>query len=166
MRKKIKRFKKIKPSRMFTFSLPEDVAAELDKQPRGKKSEITAEALREYFTKRGVSQPPPEKQEVVSGLTEEEILQRVKEHVESEFNRSVDEVAAKRDEARKKGDYAGASIYSNIWINKLWVSDFLHEVTIAEIQAALGLPYMTVYNKILPILRKAGYKIVQDRGVI
>lgn len=157
--------KKVKRSKMFTFSLPNDVAVELDKVERGKKSKIAAEALREYFAKRGVKQLPPEKQEVVSGLTEEEILQRVKNHIESEFSRLDEELKAKKEEARNKGDYSRATQYAHIRLNKLWGGDFLHEVTIAEIQAALGLPYMTIYNKILPIFRKAGYKVVSDRGI-
>ena len=157
--------KKVKRSKMFTFSLPRDVAVQLDKVERGKKSKIAAEALREYFAKQGVKQLSPEKQEVASGMTKEEILQRVKEHIKSKFERLDEELKAKRDEARKKGDYSRATQYAHIRLNKLWGSNFLSEVTMAEIQEALGLPYMTIYNKILPIFRKAGYKVVSDRGI-
>lgn len=158
--------KKIKRAKMFTFSLPDDVAAELDKQERGKKSQIVAEALREYFAQKGIIQPSPEKREVVSGMTEEEILKRMKDYLQSEFSRKEQELKAEIEEARKQKDYAHSTSLREIWLNKLWGSrTFFEEITIAEIQAALGLPYMTIYNKILPVLRRAGYKIVTNKFI-
>lgn len=154
--------KAVERLKMFTFSLPDDVAAELDKQERGKKSKIVAEALREYFGKTAVT---GEKEEVVSGMTEEQIVKRIKEHLGSELLRKDEELKVKIEEARKRGDYATAGSLADTRLNYLWVGKFTQEITMKEIEAALGLPYMKIWNKILPILRRAGYRVVDEKVI-
>ena len=121
----------IKRTRTMTFSFPEDVAAELDKQEKGKKSKIVTEALREYF---GKERPPEKPQEIVKGMTEEEILRKVEEYAEE-----------------YKEDSAFGSLISKV-------------ITMKELQEIFGLPYMTIYNKILPLLRAEGWEIERSEG--
>lgn len=40
---------------------------------------------------------------------------------------------------------------------------WLKTLTMKDLETALGFPYQTIYNKIVPLLRKEGYEIVKER---
>jgi hypothetical protein len=168
--------RKIQPVRLVTLSLPDYIAAELDKEKRGKKSELVAKLLERHFAEKGAVKPQaetdqPEQEEVVKGLKREDVLKKVEEYVLKQFQAKTDDIDAKKAKARKDEDYGRLAAYNKMLYNKengLYEGGqerWFKEITIKEVEAALGLPYQTIYNKILPILLNEGYQVVPQRFI-
>lgn len=101
--------------------------------------------------------------EVTGGLTKREILDKVEIYRRRKYEEKMEHYKQERAkvlaEAKDASDYMRAEEISNI-IFKLKEEFEAKGVTIKDVLGALGLPYMVVYNKILAILRREGYKIV------
>lgn len=164
--------KKIMPANVITVSVSDDnVYAEFKKRckERGMQSKIVTEALRQYLKTEQPEQPTVE--QTIAGMTKEEILERVWQFLGEEIERKNRELEAKIKKAREEEDWSLATSYREIYQKYFWNGcgsqleehPYRQEITITEVQEVFGLSYQTVYNKILPILRKAGYKVVKER---
>lgn len=172
--KRTKRLKKVERTNLFTFSLPDDVTEQLKKLEKGKKSDVVAQALRDYFVaKEGKSLAVPVEEVIAGGLTKTAILQRVKEKILEEWRAKVTAINDSMEAARSKEDYGLVSIYDKILHDEktgLYFGSnetkWFKEVTIKEIEACTGLSYTVVYNKVLPHIMAAGYTVVKERVLI
>jgi len=100
------------------------------------------------------------KQEVVDGMT----LQETMDKLEAYLKRQLDKKVAKIKDEKEKivvEDALGIMMKTERQkeINRLEERFEAKEVSMKVIVDALGLPYMEVYNKVAPALRREGYSI-------
>jgi hypothetical protein len=169
-RKKTRQSKKVQRANLITFSATDDVKTLMNKQSKGEKSGIINQAIREFFARKGEApQTALEDKIIAGGLTKEQILQKVKDYVLQQFHEKTDRLEEKKREAREKDNYALFNVYNNmLWDKKVGLYEggqekWFKEVTIKEVEAATGLSYQIVYNKVLPVIREAGFNIVKER---
>jgi hypothetical protein len=93
-----------------------------------------ASLVRADAQEEGVAAPEQPREEVVGGLTRQEILEKV-------------------DEVAEVETLTSALIREPLKIKK---------TTMQQLQEVLGLPYQVIYNKILPLLRAEGYQIERN----
>jgi hypothetical protein len=102
-------------------------------------------------------------EEITSGMTRQDIIDKIDVYLESKkqektahIMKEINKIDTKKDadafDYKEKGELIKDV---NRMENVKEVS-----VTLKELQKVYGLPYMTIYNKILPILRVEGYKII------
>ena len=101
--------------------------------------------------------------EVTGGFTKREILDKVAVYRKRQFEQKMKRYEQERAKILSKAEDASGYVIVeeiNKIMTKLKREYDAKGVALKDVLDALGLPYMVVYNKVLAILRREGYKII------
>jgi hypothetical protein len=100
------------------------------------------------------------KQEVALGMTLQEAIDKLDAYLKREFDKKVEQLKIEAEKIPFEDAYSTIERkQANERIERLTAKFEAKEVSMKEIVAALSLPYMVVYNKAAPLLRREGYRI-------